>query len=385
MSFEIILVCDFQPGLTSRMLDVYRFFRVSPQVILVRRGDVPSSYLVDPRPDFELIRVPLPVVGVEESNLLAMLSALIVTIGYLLCIFRVCLSIRRRQTIRLVHALYVFPQGLAGLMLATFLRVPLLITAVGQDVNHAMQRNLLIRTMSCLVLKRAYSTIAVSEPLRRRLLEFGVTNSIYIPTSIDASRTGPSGTSNYRDKILFVGRLTDNKRPLVLIRAFAHVANFEANSSLVICGDGPLRGAVQAEIAERGLASRVKMTRHVTANELDALRSQSGLFVLPSISEGLSLALLEAMAAGQTIIASRNESHLSVLTNGENALLFEPDNPEDLAKQILLAMRDHDLRVKLSRSARSLCEQKFSSSVVATKLEKLYARVILDRLVKYRI
>jgi glycosyltransferase involved in cell wall biosynthesis len=82
------------------------------------------------------------------------------------------------------------------------------------------------------------------------------------------------------------------------------------------------------------------------------------------------------MSAGKTVVLSRNESHAAVIRDGENGLLFEPDKPQELATQILRAINDDELRSKLSRSARRLCEEQFSNSVVASHLENLYIKAI---------
>jgi glycosyltransferase involved in cell wall biosynthesis len=114
----------------------------------------------------------------------------------------------------------------------------------------------------------------------------------------------------------------------------------------------------------------------MSPQSVTALYSQANVFVLPSVSEGLSLALLEAMAAGKAIIASRNESHQAILKHGENSLLFEVDNCEELTMQIVLALTNGRLRYKISESARQLCEKQFSNELVAKELENLYLRAI---------
>jgi glycosyltransferase involved in cell wall biosynthesis len=78
------------------------------------------------------------------------------------------------------------------------------------------------------------------------------------------------------------------------------------------------------------------------------------------------------MAAGKAIVASRNESHQAILKHGENSLLFEVDNCEELALQVLRVVTDEKLRHRISESARQLCEKQFSNEFVAKKLENLY-------------
>jgi glycosyltransferase involved in cell wall biosynthesis len=163
---------------------------------------------------------------------------------------------------------------------------------------------------------------------------------------------------------------------MLLIHAFEKVANKISTAKLLMCGEGPLRESIKKEIMKRGLGDRVTMLGYLSPLLLEELRSKAGIYVLPSRSEGLSLALLEAMAAGKTVIASRNESHMAILQHGENSLLFDLDDADDLAGQLLLAIGDEVLRSRLSQSARYLCESEFSNRKAAAKLEDLYSQAI---------
>jgi glycosyltransferase involved in cell wall biosynthesis len=212
----------------------------------------------------------------------------------------------------------------------------------------------------------------VSDPIRKTLLSYGISNTVYIPNSVDASPINSSRENANPNQILFVGSMTARKRPLILLRAFERVSQRMPSARLVMCGDGPLKETVQTEVQRLHLSEKVTLLLHVSQEEMAQLRSRSAIFVLPSVSEGLSLALLEAMAAGQLVIASRNESHMSVIRSGLDGLLFGLDDIEDLSRQLILAMKDTSLRVRISNAAKSLCESEFSNSVVAERLEKIY-------------
>jgi len=279
--------------------------------------------------------------------------------------------LRRRHAIRIIHAHFIFPQGLFGLVLASLCRVPLIVSAVGDDVNIMLRRNALLRTMCRYVLARTHVTIAVSIPLQRVLKQFGVTNVVYLPNSVDTTTISPSNSSK-RGSILFVGHMTHNKRPLMLLHAFQRAAAEVSDTTLTMCGDGPLRQAVQDAIRESQLEGKVKLVSWTTPEHVIRLLSQADIFILPSHSEGLSNALLEAMAAGKVIIASSNESNREILRDGVDALLFHVDDQEDLVNRMLLGLTDEQLRLRLSRSARELCVRQFSTREVGPELERIY-------------
>lgn len=375
--YTVAMICDFQTGLTSRIMDVYRFFRKPPHIILIRRG---VRILTDPRLTVQTESIPLPVITHQRKGPLNRISAVTSVVGYLL--YSVILFARLRHAkkdIRLVHAHFIFPQGLFGLLLASLLRVPLIITAVGMDINAIMRASSLFRICSIFVLRRASVIIAVSKALQQHLRAFGIRDSIYLPNSVD-----PSSITTVRHfigghSVLFVGSLTENKRPMLLLHAFEEVVKKIPSATLRICGDGPLRSVIQDEIQKKGLQKTVKLFGHISPELLNKIRSKAGVFVLPSAFEGLSLALLEALAAGQTVIASRNESHISVLEHGRTGLLFEPDDSDQLAQLLTLAIMDNQVRRKLSRSGRHIVEKYFSSTVVANQLENIYSEAIATK------
>jgi glycosyltransferase involved in cell wall biosynthesis len=359
-------------------MDVYRFFSKPPEILLVRRGTMPADHRLSSGLSVALEVVPLPVKGLEDLGFVARFLAVFFAIIYLLYAMVVYLRVRIYVgAIQVVHAHYIFPQGLFGLFLSRLLGVPLIVTVTGHDVNRMMSGGIALRAACLWVLRRAYTTIAVSRPIQSRLSTFGLRNSVYIPNSVDTSVV-PIEHCHNQYTLMFVGKLTNNKRPLVLVEAFGEVVRRVPEALLLMIGDGPLRESVRKEIIEMGLEERVMLFQNVSPQRVDHLRSQAAIFVLPSASEGLSLALLEAMARGQIIIASRNESHASFLTS-ENGLLFEVDSVQDLARQILLAISDDDLRLRLSSSARHTCETEFSNAVVSPKLESVYREAVQVR------
>jgi len=372
--YTVLLVCDFQSGLVSRILDVYRFFRRPPRVVLVRKGE---GIMTDPRLSVQVEVIPLTVRILESSGFASVLSAMLSGAAYLLTSLALYLKIRLTKVPpRIVHAHFIFPQGLFGLILARLFRVPLVVTAAGRDVNLMMKKSAALRAACLLILKRAQAVIAVSKPLQLSLHRFGVSNCIYLPNSVDTSSIRPLEPSMREDSILFVGSLIVRKQPLLLVRAFKRVVEEVPTATLLMCGDGPLRETIQEELLREGLQDRVMIFSRVSNEFLTSLRARAGIFVLPSLSEGLSLALLEAMAAGQTVVASRNESHLAILEHGKDSLLFDVGDSQQLAREILRALTNETLRSETAKAARYLCETQFSNKVVAERLESLYLRAI---------
>ena len=376
--YSIVLACDCHVGVLSRVLDVYRFFRRPPRIFLARKrrgvrvweSQIPKDPGVAVQTEF----IPIPIMMSENLNLGRAVPPFLGYLYYSLVLY--LKLVRSRAGINLVHSHCIFPQGLFGLLLARLLHVPLIVTANGLDVNSFMKKSAMLRFACLFVLKRSYTTIAVSNPILMSLRRHGISNSVYLPNSIDVSSVLPVVKTTKKDSIIYVGTLTENKRPLVLVRAFDIVVRKVPTARLVICGDGPLMPLLRKEITSKGLEDKVELLSFVNRETLNNCRSHAEIFVHPSASEGLSRALLEAMAAGQVVVASRNESQEAILSDGDNSLLFEVDNSEELSSKILLAISDGNLRKRISESAKRLCETRFSNAVVASRLEDVYLRAM---------
>lgn len=370
----IVLVCDFAVGLCSRIIDVYKFFCLPPKIILVRRGGfVPrgSKTIVS------IKNIPLPTTALlaPRLSIFSRVWTLFSVLAYLMSAPIIFLKIgREKRNVTLVHAHFILPQGLFGLLLSRFLHKPLVITVAGSDAKW-MMRSSLLRLISIFVLRRARITITVNKPLCEHLLRMGVSNACYVPNSVDVDSILSVSKLSDENGVLFVGTMDYNKRPIFLLRSFEKILAQVSSARLLLCGEGPLRVTVEREIQQRKLGKSVSLIPSLDAATLNLLRSQRKIFVLPSTYEGMSLALLEALAAGQLVVASRNESHNSFLDHGKTALLFEECSMHQLSKMLMIALTEKKLGQRISRAGKKRVRLLFSNKVVAPRLEELYRQI----------
>jgi sugar transferase (PEP-CTERM/EpsH1 system associated) len=171
-----------------------------------------------------------------------------------------------------------------------------------------------------------------------------------------------------------VGRLVPVKNQALLIKAFARFAA-EQPAELVIVGDGQERQALESLAAELGVASRVHFTG--ARRDIPSMLASLDLFVLPSLSEGLSLTLLEAMAAARPVIATHVGGNPEVISDGKNGLLVPSDHVEKLTEAICrmnganMAWRD-----TLASTGRRTVEDQFSLDSMVRAYVQLYDRYI---------
>jgi glycosyltransferase involved in cell wall biosynthesis len=163
--------------------------------------------------------------------------------------------------------------------------------------------------------------------------------------------------------ILGMGRLARQKGFDILIEAFARLAHRHPCWDLVIYGEGPERRALERMRDEYGLGERVAMPGLI-ADPREAFR-RSDLFVLPSRYEGFPNALLEAMASGLPVVASRCPSGpAEIIEDARTGLLVPPEDPSALAAAIEKLMLDEKLRFSLGAAAREVREKYSTDRIV---------------------
>jgi glycosyltransferase involved in cell wall biosynthesis len=156
-----------------------------------------------------------------------------------------------------------------------------------------------------------------------------------------------------------------------MLEAMALIVRETSRARLVLMGAGPLKNELEATAERLGLTSVV----HFPGFRRDATQLLPALdtFVLSSVSEGISLALLEAMAAGVPVVATRVGGNLEILNNPECGLLVPPRSPRNLADAILSLMNDATRRRELSAGGRRRVEEAFSLGRMIRAYESLYA------------
>ena len=165
-----------------------------------------------------------------------------------------------------------------------------------------------------------------------------------------------------------VGRLVAVKNYDLLIRALARIGHPKA--MVVLVGDGPERNRLEATAAAYGVSDRVRFLGH--RNDVHELLAAMDVFVLPSISEGMSNTLLEAMASRLPVVASNVGGNPEIIRDGLDGFLFESNDEGALTAKLRELINSETQRMRLARCARIRIEDKFSIDVMIARYEKLY-------------
>jgi len=197
--------------------------------------------------------------------------------------------------------------------------------------------------------------------------------AVPLADDVERSRLRESlGIGPHSIMVLFVGRLVDHKNIPSLIRALQRIDAAGAHDiHVLVAGDGPERALLE----DAGRTFHGDLLRLLgERSDVAALMQACDFLVLPSRREGLSNAILEAMAAAKPVVASRVGGNVELVTDGTTGFLYPGDDDAALADAIVRLARDSLLRGQLGTAARVLAQQEFSRDTMIARLERLYEK-----------
>jgi glycosyltransferase involved in cell wall biosynthesis len=294
---------------------------------------------------------------------------------------------RRRRDYDVVHVHMLSYPAFAGVLGGRWFRKKSLIKSAnsgkGSDIGR-MERNALIpgqRQMLPTTLQ-ADRMVAINREIITELTTAGVAREriTVIPNGVEVE--GIQAKDRYAAgdplTLAFVGRLVTNKGFDVLLDALRKAVDEsgEMRWQLLVFGDGAERANLERRCEELGLSNSV--TFHGRVDSVAPFLENTDIFVLPSRTEGMSNALLEAMAHGLPCVATRIPGNVDVVTDGEDGVLVESEDAAGLAEALLALGRDEALRERLGKAARRRVEDEYSIDSVANKYIQLYRELIED-------
>lgn len=218
-----------------------------------------------------------------------------------------------------------------------------------QGVKPLLARLALFRAV-----RTRFGHLAVSKEIREILVSHGVEADrvSIVPTPVDGRFL-----SIVRDPqaltIGCMGRLEPSKGRDVLLVAFSRLLRDYPSARLIIVGDGSLKQELIRLSKTLGVENSVVFTGFVPFEEILSLLARFSIFVLPSLSEGMPNALLQAMAAGLPVVATRVGGVPEFVEDHVDGLLVEPSNPDELARAIRELMSSESLRRTLGQNAKA--------------------------------
>jgi glycosyltransferase involved in cell wall biosynthesis len=288
----------------------------------------------------------------------------------------------RENDYDLVHAFFGFPTG--WLCYRSRGKLPYIISLRGSDVPGGHTRlKLDYKIFGPLLFKpiweNAAALVACSQGLKDRALKFLPSVSIdVIPNGVELDRFYPEKSDKRPDtiKLLTVGRLSVTKRVRILIDAIQILHKDGYRVHFTVVGGGPLRRRIRQIVLERGLAEIIQVAGRANAEKMPQIYRQSDIFISASMQEGMSNAMLEAIASGLPIITTRCEGVEELIA--DNGIVVEGEQPEEIVKAIKKLADDPQMLRQMSLASRQRATL-YTWSSVATQYIRCYHQVLQNR------
>jgi glycosyltransferase involved in cell wall biosynthesis len=291
------------------------------------------------------------------------------------------LELRRRHA-AIVHLHLTWPLGCQYALLgAVFARVPAVVATVQLSFELALSRRVMVQQR--LLTHGVDHYFAVSDSVRRHLvhdLHWAPGKIEVLPNSVAGPPPAPppASTAALREEIT-----GDRATPLVLVPARLHEQKGHRyllpaipdvpRAHFALAGEGPERGALQGMVRELDIESRVSFLGH--RDDMPDLLAAADIVVLPSLFEGLPISLLEAMAAGKPVIATRIGGTDELVTSGHDGVLVEPKNSDALAGAISALLADPGRAQELGASAARTVAERFSATAMCKRVAEVYGEL----------
>jgi glycosyltransferase involved in cell wall biosynthesis len=292
-------------------------------------------------------------------------------------------GLNRSARIDCIDAHFVYPDGLAAVLLGRFLGVPLIVSARGTDINLYPSFKL-IRPMIRWTLSQADGVIAVSGALKEAMVALGVNpDKIHvIPNGVNTERFHQINREEARSKlnlpagvpmVVSVGALIRPKGHLTLVRAFARIAPRHPDLKLYVLGEGPLRSELDSLVRELRLEDRVQLLGKRPNQELQQWFNAAEVSCLASEREGWPNVVTESLACGTPVVATRVGGIPEIIHSRELGILVDPtvDSVADGLERALSKTWDREAISKQTRAR--------TWATVAGEVEGIFSEQLRER------
>lgn len=292
-------------------------------------------------------------------------------------LFRISRLLRDRS-IQVMHA-HEFAMNVYGSLLSKMTGIPIVTTVHGKNYYWEKWR----RRLAYRFTARQSTMVAVSEDLKQFLMQriaIPVGNIQVVHNGIDLHRYREIDRNNTIRRELgidakqpvigTVGNLFAVKGQIYLLRACKAVAEAFPDFVLLIAGEGEELGSLEEEAGNLGIGGNIKFLGF--REDVPSLLEAMDVFVLPSLSEGLPLSVLEAFALQKPVVATNVGGIPEIVQDGATGYLVPPKNPEALAEKIIMLLRDPQRAANIGQAGRKRVEEAFSLEQMIQKYQSIY-------------
>ena len=286
----------------------------------------------------------------------------------------------RRERPELVNLHYIAANAFYVLASQRFVDFRLVVNLHGNDIERYSQRSWPSRWLTRTALHRADMVLSNSANLlagAERILPEVRCKSVVVGNGVHPEEFATKDRFQHDTPyILSIGNFIHKKGFDNLIRAFRQIRREHPDVDLIIAGDGHEREACRRLAVRLGVNDALLLLGSVQHSQVPALLNGCEIFVLPSRQEPFGIVVLEAMAAGKPVVATRVGGVPEIVTDMKDGLLVEPESPGKLAHAVKLLLSEPDLMQRLGRNGRETVKKRFSWRRVVNRYVEAYQTVL---------
>jgi glycosyltransferase involved in cell wall biosynthesis len=296
-------------------------------------------------------------------------------------------QIIRHKKIDVIHASFFGP-AIAGSILSKIHAKPLITTIhhvfppdywkklTGENVSY-------ISSISGPIFERIAITMpadiihATNNATKEDLIKYNIRSSItVVHNGIDLSSYDNSiFNRDYKNCVVFIGRLVFYKKLDVVISSFKHVIKKIYDAKLIVVGDGPMRSKWEKMVLELGLDQNIEFVGHISEEKKMELLSKCSVLVLPSVVEGFALVVLEAFAMSKPVLVSDIKAYNDIVDEGIDGYILPVHSPYEWSEKIILLLSNKLLCKKMGSRGRLKVENKFNINAKVDEIESCYVKI----------
>ena len=318
-----------------------------------------------------------------KSSLLALIQMPFLIISEFIFSYKII----KKENIDMIHAHWILPQGIVGVILKKIFKKPLLVTVHGSDLFPLKSK--FFQALQKFVLKNmdhmTLNSKAAKNELIKRFPDCSQKIKV-IPMGIDINLFKPRKLKKpfkyFKNKLLlFVGRLNEQKGVQYLIESMKDVAKSEHNAKLLIIGEGEYTNTLKELAINKSVDSNIEFLGPIPHRGLAYYYNIADIFVMPSLSnkigtESLGLTLLEAMASGCAVVGTKVGGIPYIIKNGANGILVEQKDSKELANAIIFILKNQQKSRKMTRSAAEFARKNYTWEKVSRDFSDVYDRIL---------
>jgi glycosyltransferase involved in cell wall biosynthesis len=319
----LTLIYEFPPiggGGGRAAYDICKGLAARGHAVTVLTAHIKGLPFEEDKDGIRLVRIPSLRRETFGANFFTMLAYVLAGLG-------AGLRLIRAQRPDLIHTHFAVPSGPLAWALSLLTGIPYVLTAHLGDVPGGVPEKtgkwfFWIEPFTHPIWTRASKVIAVSEHTRQLALRHYNVEIQVIHNGADVTRLAPREIKvNAPPRLVFAGRFVPQKNPFAIINILAQLKDLNWTCSML--GDGPLFEDVKREIEKHGMADRFDLPGWVTPEDVLDGFSKSDILFMPSLSEGLPVVGVQALAKGLALVVSNIGGFLDLVDNGRNGFLID--------------------------------------------------------------